>query len=281
MAKYLICGQAYFDDEYYELTSANDPESVVQLGAAASRCLLVLIGAEGQIVTKKDLLQEGWGQYGNVVSSNNINQAIAHIRKCFQALGIQADSIVTIPRIGYKTSDAFVSELVGVVQRPVAPLNDVTSRVDIPILIAAVPAESPVSEPIVASVISSRRHSTIYVLFVVSLFISTIAAFIAVPKFQRSPIQVAAHIAYVSTIMSGDTQYYVEKGFANKSDFTSDRISMLAQYPPYSVSAKTNRHVYINGAIFNGVYSYFLCRDPIERSDAGCVSYVILKEDAR
>ncbi|SFD13484.1 transcriptional regulator [Collimonas sp. OK412] len=278
MAKYLICGLAYFDDEYFELTSANEPEHVIQLGAAASRCLLILLEAKGQVVTKKDLLEGGWGQYGNVVSTNNVNQAIAHIRKCFAAFGIKADSVVTIPRIGYKTSDTFFMRGAKDDQPPAPVLPaDPTWPVDAP------PNEAdkfpPSMAPDIAQPAVSRRQAgRTYAALVALAISSTIAAFMFAPDLQRNLFQKAPHASYVPVKTGEKIRHFIEEGFSDRTEFIAQKISMLEKNPPRLLPSKPDWNVYINGAHANNVFSYFLCRNAIENSDADCVSYVIIDE---
>lgn len=278
MAKYLICGLAYFDDEYFELTSANEPEHVIQLGAAASRCLLILLEAKGHVVTKKDLLEGGWGQYGNVVSTNNVNQAIAHIRKCFAAFGIKADSVVTIPRIGYKTSDTFFMRSAKDDQPPAvaAPANPILPADIAPNVLDSPP---PSMAPDMAMPTAARRQpGATYAAFAALAISSAIAAFMFAPNLQRTLFQRAPHASYVPVKTGEEIRHFIEEGFADKTEFIAQKISMLEKNPPRLLPSTPDWNVYINGAHANNVFSYFLCRNAIENSDADCVSYVILDE---
>lgn len=289
MAKYLMCGLAFFDDEYYELTSVNTPETVIHLGAAASRCLLVLLAAEGGVVTKKDLLQEGWWRYGNIVSGNNVNQAVAQIRKCFVLLGIREDSIVTIPRIGYKISDVFFSVAVGATKVGAMVPLDTTLPVDAPVASGIdQPAQSASHEIVPSALIPSLPISSVptrkrlnhgYLVFLVLLLISTVEAYIVIPQLRGNLIQTASPVSYVLAVTKGETRYYAEQGFANKAEFIARRISVLATHPPRLLPGERNLWIYINGALLDGVFSYFLCSKEIVLKDAGCVSYVILIEE--
>ena len=119
MARYLIAGVMLFDDELYEVSGAGDVVQSVMLGAAASRCFSTLLEAQGSIVTKKELLHAGWERYGQQVSANSVNQSIAQIRRCLSSVG-HCDYVVTVPRIGYKVSDALSIEKLGDCTQPVA-----------------------------------------------------------------------------------------------------------------------------------------------------------------
>ena len=119
MARYLIAGVMLFDDELYEVSGAGDVVQSVMLGAAASRCFSTVLEVQGSIVTKKELLHAGWERYGQQVSANSVNQSIAQIRRCLSSVG-HCDYVVTVPRIGYKVSDALSIEKLGDCTQPVA-----------------------------------------------------------------------------------------------------------------------------------------------------------------
>lgn len=134
MTKYLIGDAARFDSETFSLVAEQTPERDVQLGAAASRCLLVLLEAGGEIVTKKTLLAQAWEQYGAIVSDNNLSQAILQIRRALQQLGADPAALVTVPRIGYRLTgtsrlslfvDASTAQSV-MPANPVMPIPDMT-----------------------------------------------------------------------------------------------------------------------------------------------------------
>lgn len=106
MTKFLIADTARFDSDTFTLHAVASPDMPLPLGAAASRCLMVLLEAGGDIVTKKTLLAQAWEQYGAVVSENNLSQAILQIRRVLQQTGVDPAVLVTVPRIGYRLVNA-------------------------------------------------------------------------------------------------------------------------------------------------------------------------------
>ncbi|MCI3205538.1 MULTISPECIES: winged helix-turn-helix domain-containing protein [Pandoraea] len=123
MVKFLIGDIAGFDTDTFTLVSQHDASLSVPLGAAAGRCLQVLLEAEGEIVTKRNLLTQGWEQYGAVVSDNNLSQSIVRIRRGLQQLGVDPTVLATLPRIGYRLTNAkrispFVDALTSAPLRP-------------------------------------------------------------------------------------------------------------------------------------------------------------------
>ncbi|HVJ54570.1 MAG TPA: winged helix-turn-helix domain-containing protein [Aliidongia sp.] len=69
----------------------------VALGVKALGILTALVEAEGELVTKDELLERVWP--GLVVEEHNIQVHISALRK---ALGEEAGWIVTVPRLGYR-----------------------------------------------------------------------------------------------------------------------------------------------------------------------------------
>ncbi|VVE80055.1 winged helix-turn-helix domain-containing protein [Pandoraea sputorum] len=106
MVKFLIGDIAGFDTDTFALVSQRDATLSVPLGATAGRCLQVLLEANGEIVTKRTLLAQGWEQYGAVVTDNNLSQSIVRIRKALQQLGVDPAVLATLPRIGYRLTSA-------------------------------------------------------------------------------------------------------------------------------------------------------------------------------
>ena len=51
----------------------------------------------------------------------------------------------------------------------------------------------------------------------------------------------------------------------------------LKEKPPAFTTLASYGYVYLNGALRDDVYGYFLCRDPIEVSVSGCISYFIVE----
>ncbi|MFU0840351.1 MAG: hypothetical protein ACFWUJ_17980 [Pseudomonas fragi] len=52
----------------------------------------------------------------------------------------------------------------------------------------------------------------------------------------------------------------------------------LKNKPPAFTALASYAYVYLNGALRDNAYGYFLCRDPIEVSVSGCISYFVLDE---
>lgn len=105
MSIYAINRLIRFDNQAYVLYAADTPEDVLRIGAIASRCLTLLLQADGQIVTKRDLMRGAWGEFGLEVTDNSLAQVVRQLRVALEKLQPDHELIVTIPRIGYKISE--------------------------------------------------------------------------------------------------------------------------------------------------------------------------------
>jgi cholera toxin transcriptional activator len=126
--------------------------------------------------------------------------------------------------------------------------------------------------------VSRRQAGRTYAALVALAISSTIAAFMFAPDLQRNLFQKAPHASYVPVKTGEKIRHFIEEGFSDRTEFIAQKISMLEKNPPRLLPSKPDWNVYINGAHANNVFSYFLCRNAIENSDADCVSYVIIDE---
>jgi DNA-binding winged helix-turn-helix (wHTH) protein len=102
MSLFVINQLVYFDNETFVLYTATSPDDVQRIGAIASRCLTQLLEANGQIVSKRDLLTGAWGSFGLEVSDNSLAQVVRQLRVALESLQPGHELILTVPRIGYK-----------------------------------------------------------------------------------------------------------------------------------------------------------------------------------
>lgn len=277
MTKYLIGGAVVFNDDLFEMARADDPEEIVQLGAASSRCLQVLLEADGEIVTKGDLLHKGWERYKSIVTGNSINQAIAQIRKGFVQLRMSPQSIVTIPRIGYKLSDDLAIEKMDGRKSPVELLPDLPFFDEAQASITGEASDGITNFP-------SKRSSKIFAprWLIAALVINLLLALGAWVFLRGDFLQVASRIAYIPVKQIGAVNYFAVEGMEANLTQVESAIGMLQRRPPASVSIESHKYVYINGARRENVHSYFLCQSKIEMPKGRCVSYLILlNEGAR
>ncbi len=102
---YIINNLIHFDSEAFTLYRADAPEEALRIGAIASRCLTLLLQANGQIVSKRDLMNGAWGSFGLEVTENSLAQVVRQLRVALEKLQSDHELITTVPRIGYKINE--------------------------------------------------------------------------------------------------------------------------------------------------------------------------------
>jgi len=306
MVKFLIGDIAGFDTDTFALVSQRDTTLNVPLGATAGRCLQVLLEANGEIVTKRTLLAQGWEQYGAVVSENNLSQSIVRIRKALQQLGVDPAVLATLPRIGYRlTSAKRVTPFVDA--RTSAPLNPASVPENRPSNVAfpwdntqssevsrnlSVAESDELEMPVSAGTSDTAEHVTATSTpiatrarrswwpaagfwFGVAAISAALAAWV-VPSL-RGDLRTNANVAQWAPL--DDTpgnRVFIAPDFKQDTDFVRLRLARLASTPPLAIDDAHERYVYINGSGSLDVFSYFLCRAPIGRADSECLSYLLI-----
>lgn len=104
MSIYVINRQIHFDNEAFLLYAATAPSEALRIGAIASRCLTLLLQANGNIVSKRDLMSGAWGEFGLEVTDNSLAQVVRQLRVALEKLQADPELIVTVPRLGYRSS---------------------------------------------------------------------------------------------------------------------------------------------------------------------------------
>ena len=296
MTRYLIDGITLFDDELYELSVPDDPASaVVLLGAAASRCLSALLEAQGTIVTKKELLYQGWERYGQQVSGNSVNQSVAQIRRCLASLGQSPDSLVTVPRIGYKLADCLAIRKLGdervESERPASEARPCAAS-GLPTASGVLLAEpgNPLVSLTEAIMASARREPhRIRRLWPQARLAGYLCAFLGLNTVMAlswgllrgtSPLATQIHVPYASAGNNDQHLYFAGAVLNGRPDAVQEHIAQLRRMPPSATAMAERRYVYINGTLRDQVYSYFLCHEPIDHAQARCLSYLIVDESS-
>lgn len=105
MSKYLINNLIHFDSEAFTLHRADEPDEPLRIGAIASRCLGLLLRANGEIVGKRELMSGAWGAFGLEVTENSLAQVVRQLRVALDKLQPGHELILTVPRIGYRISE--------------------------------------------------------------------------------------------------------------------------------------------------------------------------------
>lgn len=136
MSIYVINSLIHFDSEAFTLYRAEAPEEALRIGAIASRCLTLLLQADGQIVGKRELMSGAWGAFGLEVTENSLAQVVRQLRVALDKLQPDHELILTVPRIGYR-----IGERVQLLDaEPPAPTAEPAAA---PAAVEAPPAASP------------------------------------------------------------------------------------------------------------------------------------------
>ncbi|WP_315809277.1 winged helix-turn-helix domain-containing protein [Pseudomonas sp. C9-3] len=106
MSRYAINHSIHFDSEAFELYLAEAPTERIRIGAIASRCLTLLVQADGKIVTKREFMSGAWGSFGLEVTENSLAQVIHQLRAALEKLQPGHELILTTPRIGYRIHES-------------------------------------------------------------------------------------------------------------------------------------------------------------------------------
>ncbi|WP_114192568.1 winged helix-turn-helix domain-containing protein [Edaphovirga cremea] len=110
---FLINNAVYFVPEKNLLIAKNDPSLTVLLNAPVSRCLLLLIEKQHDIISQKVFLHEVWESNGSSVSANSLYQSISLLRKAFKSVGLHDVIITTVPRKGLTLHESIQISVVG------------------------------------------------------------------------------------------------------------------------------------------------------------------------
>ncbi|AHB78352.1 MULTISPECIES: winged helix-turn-helix domain-containing protein [Pandoraea] len=288
MVKFLIGDIAGFDTDTFALVSRRDDALSVSLGATAGRCLQVLLEADGEIVTKRTLLAQGWEQYGAVVTDNNLSQSIVRIRRALQHLGADPGLLVTLPRIGYRLTG--VTRVSPFVEAPPPPSTtvengrtDATTDREI--------AQSSRDESETSSVENSPASGdgigtatrvqgpSVWPAVGIWVSVAAISAVLAawtIPSLRGDVRTNAKSAQWTALDATPGNRVFVAPDYRENTDFVTQRLARLASTPPVTIGDASDRYVYINGAGNFDVFSYFLCREPIGRADSDCLSYLLI-----
>ncbi|WP_270655287.1 winged helix-turn-helix domain-containing protein [Enterobacter bugandensis] len=86
------------------------PEDKLVVPPTASRLLELLINNHGNLMSRSQLLDAIWTQYGISPSNNTLNQYIFLLRGIFEKIGLGSDVIITIPRKGFMLKEGLKIE---------------------------------------------------------------------------------------------------------------------------------------------------------------------------
>lgn len=103
MAKvFLLNGTVVFWPERNVLHAKSDETKRIALSNPATRCLLLLIQRQGQVIERDYFFEHVWFINGAQVTNNTFYQNISLLRRAFKELGLNEELIVTVPKVGIR-----------------------------------------------------------------------------------------------------------------------------------------------------------------------------------
>lgn len=102
LMKYIINFTITFDPDSRLLKLRNKDQLTIELSKPATRLLIELIKNNKNEMTRETLIKHVWEDYGFSPSSATLSNHISELRKAFEALGINKDILITVPRVGFK-----------------------------------------------------------------------------------------------------------------------------------------------------------------------------------
>lgn len=95
--RFLVNGKVTFDVITSELS---DDFQTVKLAYTDAKTLHLLISNLGDVIARDIIIDFSWK--GRVVTDSSLAKSISNLRKVFRNFGLNDESIITVPRIGYK-----------------------------------------------------------------------------------------------------------------------------------------------------------------------------------
>ena len=81
--------------------TVSDEKTQHVLSNPSCRLLLILLENNNRLMTREDLLQKVWGDFGLTPSSNSLNNNVSILRKILAEFGIH-DALKTVPKQGFE-----------------------------------------------------------------------------------------------------------------------------------------------------------------------------------
>lgn len=120
---YIISDEVEYDEDNRTLKCSGSGD-IIQLTVTSSRLLSLLLHHQGDIVTREHILEAVWDAYDKTTSNNNLNQYVSILRRNLHLMGLDAEVITTVPRIGFMISnDLMIEKFIDKSSEKIAPLS--------------------------------------------------------------------------------------------------------------------------------------------------------------
>lgn len=95
----LLNGIVVFNPINNELSTK---ETSIKLAYTESKILSLLIANDNDIISREEMINFSWE--GRIVTDASLAKSISNLRKALRNLGLEDDCIITIPRLGYRST---------------------------------------------------------------------------------------------------------------------------------------------------------------------------------
>ncbi|WP_407197345.1 winged helix-turn-helix domain-containing protein [Citrobacter freundii] len=99
---FLLNSTVVFWPERNVLYAKSDETKRITLSNPATRCLLLLIQQQGQVIERDYFFEHVWYINGAQVTNNTFYQNISLLRRAFKELSLNEELIVTVPKVGIR-----------------------------------------------------------------------------------------------------------------------------------------------------------------------------------
>lgn len=103
--KYKIENKISYNSEDKSLVNIDDDVSMLILSNVSNRLLHFFLCNPGQVLHRNTIFKVVWDDHGLVSSNNNLNHYVSQLRKDLSSLGLDKQTIITIPKVGFKLSE--------------------------------------------------------------------------------------------------------------------------------------------------------------------------------
>lgn len=101
---YIFDGGVSFRSEDSAFFIEDSDEVAITISLTMGRLLTYLIEHHGEVCSRNEILEHVWDAYGLQSSNNSLNKYISDLRKTFSTLGLDPNTIATVPRLGFMLS---------------------------------------------------------------------------------------------------------------------------------------------------------------------------------
>lgn len=111
MSIYIVDDLVTYNSEDGILRSLQNDENQLALTTTTARLFNLLLENYGCVVSREELFEKIWENHGQRSSNAGLNQYIRTLRKCLYEFGVAENSIITIPKVGFKLNPSIIQRI--------------------------------------------------------------------------------------------------------------------------------------------------------------------------